>query len=312
MKQVGNGNESTCAWKIILAAHGIGLSMARRLVNAVGSPEEVLRISRTSLKTMTGLGWSQVDKISASIAKVNLEREERWLKCRDGGILAFGDEMYPSSLCPVPDPPAMLRYLGDPGVLSTPCIAIVGTRRCTATGLRQAGRFAQGLVEAGCTIISGGARGIDGEAHRATLRFEGRTIAVLGSGLGCPYPYEHESMFESIAADGGAMISEMPVHQEPRPGLFPRRNRIISGLSMAVIVIEAPVRSGAMITARIAVEEHGIDAMVVPGPADSGTSSGCHLAIQQGWAHLVTSPDDVLRLLEEDYTSRVRLRNGSQ
>ena len=114
-------------------------------------------------------------------------------------------------------------------------------------------------------------------------------------------------MFESIATSGGMMVSEVPVHQEPRPGLFPRRNRIISGLSMAVVGIEAPVRSGAMITARIAVEEHGIDAMTVPGPADSSASSGCHHAVQQGWAHLVTSPGDVLRLLEEDYSSRVRL-----
>ena len=176
--------------------------------------------------------------------------------------------MYPASLSPIPDPPSLLRYLGDPAVLSTPCIAIVGTRRCTAMGLRQAGRFAQGLVEAGCTIVSGGARGIDGEAHRATLRFGGRTVAVLGGGLGCPHPIEHESMFESIAASGGAMI-----------------------------------------TARTAVEEHGIDAMTVPGPADSWPSSGCHHAVQEGWAHLVTSPGDVMRLLEEDYSSRVRLQS---
>ena len=100
------------------------------------------------------------------------------------------------------------------------------------------------------------------------------------------------------------VLSEVSVYQEPRPGLFPRRNRIISGLSMAVIIIEAPARSGAMITARIAVEEHGIDAMAVPGPADAWTSSGCHRAVQEGWAHLVTSPEDVLRLLEEDYSTR--------
>ena len=309
MNQDDVGNERACAWRVLLAAHGIGLSMARKLVNAVGSPEGVLRISRSALKCSTGLGWSQVDRIRASIADVNLKQEQRWLQSRDGGLLAFGDGMYPASLSPIPDPPSLLRYLGEPAVLSTPCIAIVGTRRCTAMGLRQAGRFAQGLVEAGCTIVSGGARGIDGEAHRATLRFGGRTVAVLGGGLGCPYPLEHESMFESIAASGGAMISEVPIHQEPRPGLFPRRNRIISGLSMAVVVIEAPVRSGAMITARTAVEEHGIDAMTVPGPADSWPSSGCHHAVQEGWAHLVTSPGDVMRLLEEDYSSTVRLQS---
>lgn len=240
---------------------------------------------------------------------MNLGREYRWLEPRNGGILELGSDLYPARLSRVPDPPQMLRYLGDPAVLLTPCIAIVGTRRCTAAGLRQAGRFTRGLVEEGCTIVSGGARGIDGEAHRAALRFGGRTVAVLGSGLGCPYPVEHEDMFDRIIAAGGAVISEAPVYQEPRPWLFPRRNRIISGLSMAVLVIEAPVRSGAMITARIAVEEHGIDAMAVPGPADSSSFSGCHHAVQEGWAHLVASPGDVLRLLKEDYSSRSQLRS---
>ena len=309
MKHDGHDRNDGSAWRRILAAHGIGLCLARRLVKVLGSPEAVVNASQASIRRATGLRTSQVDRIRTAITKVNLGREERWLESRNGGILEFGCNLYPTRLSQVPDPPPMMRYLGDPAVLLTPCIAIVGTRRCSASGLRQAGRFTQGLVENGCTVVSGGARGIDGEAHRAALRFGGRTVVVLGSGVGCPYPLEHEDMFERIIDSGGAVVSEVPVHQEPRPGLFPRRNRIISGLSMAVLVIEAPKRSGAMITARIAVEEHGNDAMVVPGPADSPTSSGCHHAVQEGWAHLVTSPGDVLRLLNEDFSSRAQLRS---
>ncbi|MBM43583.1 MAG: DNA-protecting protein DprA [Phycisphaerae bacterium] len=302
-KGVSNDRDKA-AWRRLLSTNGIGVETARRLVRAMGSPAKVIGATREMLRKSTGLGWSRVDRIIAAIGQQDLEAEERWLASNGGVLLPFGDSMYPGRLVHLPDPPAMLRCMGDPSLLSSPCVAMVGTRRCTAMGLRQTGRFVQGFVEAGCVVVSGGARGIDAEAHRAALRFGGRTVAVLGGGLACPYPLEHEDMFNRITSSGGMVLSEVSVYQEPRPGLFPRRNRIISGLSMAVIIIEAPARSGAMITARIAVEEHGIDAMAVPGPADAWTSSGCHRAVQEGWAHLVTSPEDVLRLLEEDYSTR--------
>ena len=132
------------------------------------------------------------------------------------------------------------------------------------------------------------------------VRCGGKTVVVLGSGLACRYPPEHESLFDAVLEHGGALVSELPVHQSPRPRYFPMRNRIISGLSLGVVVIEAPIRSGAMITARLAVESHGRDAMMVPGPCGDLSYSGCHLAIQQGWAHLVTESNDVLAVLLQD------------
>jgi DNA processing protein len=295
------------AWARLLAADGIGLVTARRLVSDFGSASSACSASTDHLRSTLGCSLAAARRFRQAIRRVDLAREFAWLTAHGGALVPIEHEHYPKSLIPLPDPPGVLRVQGRLPDDDQPHVALVGTRRCTAYGLRQAGRITQGLAEAGCCIVSGGARGIDAEVHRMALRCKARTMVVLGSGLARRYPPEHDELFDRVVDAGGAILSEVAVHQPPRPGLFPRRNRIISGLSLGVVVIEAPERSGAMVTARLAVEEHGRDAMVVPGPADSLHHAGGHRAIQQGWAQLVMSADEVVAVLLQHHEAAEQL-----
>ena len=301
----------TRAWLRILSAEGVGLQTARNLVRRFGSATRVIAASRSDLGRVMKVGSVASDHLYKSMRRSDPHSESRWLKRNGGGMVAFGDSSYPTLLVPCPDAPAVLRFRGELPRHGTPCVAVVGARRATSYGLRMAAMITTGLVEHGCWIVSGGARGIDAEVHRTAVRLGGRTACVLGSGLAEPYPPEHAGLFDRIVEHGGSVISQFSTRQQPRPGLFPRRNRVISGMSHAVVVVEARRRSGALITARLAVDEHGRDAMMVPGPADASSSAGCHLAMQEGWAHLVTSASDVLRVLEEDYSASVAISTAA-
>lgn len=211
--------------------------------------------------------------------------------------IGFFDDAYPPQLREIPDPPLVLYCQGNPEALHKPGIALVGSRRCTGQGRLLAEQLAQDLATRGLNIISGLALGIDGAAHRGALRVagQGATIAVLGSGLGRLYPSRHQQLASSIVAAGGVLMSEYPHTCGPRAFHFPERNRLISGLGCATVVVEAGERSGSLITARLALEQ-GRDVMAAPGPVNSLVSIGCHRLIQQG-AALITSAEDVLLFL---------------
>ncbi len=219
----------------------------------------------------------------------------------------FGDARYPALLAPIPDPPLVLWMRGDPSALDQPSVAIVGSRAATSYGLEAASRLAGDLAAAGALVVSGLARGVDSAAHRGALAAGGRTAAVLGSGVDVVYPPEHVGLCEAIAAEG-VVLSEWPPGTAPRPFHFPARNRIISGLSLAVVVVEAAEKSGSLITAGYALEQ-GRAVMAVPGNILSGRHRGCHGLIRDG-AAVVESAEDVLAELRSS-SLRPAAREGA-
>ncbi|MBI4394664.1 MAG: DNA-protecting protein DprA [Candidatus Omnitrophica bacterium] len=214
-------------------------------------------------------------------------------------IISVLDAEYPKNLASIYDPPLILYVQGTLIPEDEVAVAIVGSRYPSTYGIKTAGRFASELAGKGLTIISGFARGIDGEAHRGALRAKGRTIAVLGCGLDVVYPKEHASLREEMISNG-ALISEFPLSTLPQAFQFPKRNRIISGLSKGVLVVEAGHKSGSLITARLAAEE-GREVYAIPGPIDSLTSSGTNQLICDG-AKLAARPEDIL----EDLAPQIR------
>ena len=208
--------------------------------------------------------------------------------------IVFGDPAYPERLAAIPDPPPLLWINGDPAVLARPTVAIVGSRHATPTSLDLAAILARDLAALGLVVASGFARGVDGAAHRGALEGGGLTVAVLGNGLAHVYPPEHAPLASVIAASG-AIVSELAPDAPPLPDHFPRRNRIISGLALGVVVVEASLRSGSLITARLALEQ-GREVMAVPGGALGGRHTGSHSLIRDG-AALVETAGDVLDAL---------------
>ncbi len=215
----------------------------------------------------------------------------RWLEGDNRHLVTFGSALYPPLLAQISSPPLMLFVEGTADLLQSAQIAMVGSRNFTYYGEQYAQVFAGGLVSSGFTVTSGLAMGIDGISHRATLEAQGKTIAVLGSGLLNRYPLQHAKLADHILEQGGALVSEHLVTAPPLAAHFPRRNRVISGLSAGVLVIEATLRSGSLITARYALEQ-GREVFALPGPLGSATSEGTHWLIQQG-AYLVTAPNDI-------------------
>ena len=273
---------------------GAGPKAIRRLLDRFGSPSRVLAASGPELAQVERVGPQLIHAIRTASHHVDAESIVAW--CRKSGvaIVREGHRGYPTRLGDLDTPPPILFVRGEISVADELAVAIVGTRHPTPYGLRQAERFAFGLAKAGITVISGLARGIDAASHEGALGAGGRTIAVLGSGLGQIYPAEHAGLADTIGGSG-AVVSEFPPDAKPRAGMFPRRNRVIAGLSLATLVIEAPDRSGALITARLAGEQ-GRAVLALPGPVNGRASRGCHALIRDG-ATLVRSVDDVLEAI---------------
>jgi len=285
---------------------GFGHATIRRCLEAFGSASATLEARADEIAEIQRVGAQRARKLRNDLEKTlqsdAVDEERRAMQRHAVRLIGQADVDYPRLLKHIPDPPALLWVRGRMVQEDALALGIVGSRKCSQYGREQADRFASLCAQSGLTIVSGGARGIDAAAHRAALRIGGRTIAVIGSGLAKPYPHDHQALFDTIAdptGDQGAVISEFPMNTPPIAENFPRRNRIISGLSLGVLVVEAALRSGALITARLAVEEHHRELMAVPGRVDAKSSAGCHKIIREGWATLVTGPADVLDALGE-------------
>lgn len=218
-----------------------------------------------------------------------------WLEEPGHHVLMWDDPAYPGLLEELPDAPPLLFIEGDPALLERPQLAMVGSRRASRPGLDNATAFARSLAGGGFVVTSGLALGIDGAAHQGALDVGGKTIAVLGTGLKCLYPRRHLGLAARIVEAGGALVSELPLDCPPQAANFPRRNRIISGLSLGVLVVEASPSSGSLITARLAAEQ-GREVYAIPGSIHHPGARGCHQLIRQG-AALVESVEDVLQAL---------------
>lgn len=261
-----------------------------------GSPVDALALLRETRSTLAalGLGEAAIEAIRRP-ERDALDSDLKWLQGEKRQLVSWGSRDYPALLAEAIDAPLVLFVEGDPGVLGLPQLAMVGSRNPTSIGRETATSFASHLAAAGLVITSGLALGIDAASHRGALQAGGRSVAVLGCGLDRIYPRENTELGRRVAASG-ALISEYPTGTPPLPQNFPRRNRIISGLSVGTLVVEAALRSGSLITARLAAEQ-GREVFAIPGSIHSPLSRGCHRLLRHG-AKLVESADDIFSELE--------------
>ncbi len=276
-------------WLKLSLIPGIGDRTLTQLVTAFGSPEAVLASGRNALTHY--LSPKQIDAVLVGPDKTLLAQTEAWLGEEGHSLMTLADADYPEYLREIADAPPLLYCLGRRELLNQPCLGIVGSRNATPQGLLDAEAFAAALSNAGLTIVSGMALGIDAAAHRGGLIGTGASIAVVGTGLDRIYPARNKTLAHQLA-ENGLIVSEFALGTPPLPGHFPKRNRIISGLSRGVLVVEAAPDSGSLITARVAAEQ-GREVFAIPGSIHSPLSRGCHALIKQG-AKLVESAQDVL------------------
>ncbi len=289
-------DEELKPWLLLNLVPGLGPRLTQALVDKFKTPEAILLAKPEALASVPHLGHNIALKLYDSFRKYDAEIELSNMRLHGVKALLKDKPDYPESLANIYDPPRVLYYKGTILPTDSKAVAIVGSRACTEYGKRIARKFAKGLAQAGYTIVSGLARGIDAEAHLGALEAGGRTIAVLAGGLSKIYPPEHLKLAQEVA-QAGALIVEAPMMQDPLPGMFPARNRIISGLSKAVIIIEAAEKSGALISA-VHASEQGKPVLAVPGSIESSASGGTNALIRKG-AILVRSVDDILDELRD-------------
>ena len=279
------------AWLHLLHSPGVGREAARRLLARFGSPQAAIASAVDQLRecvdaptalTLATPPEGHARRLAATLAWRAAAPARR--------ILVLGEADYPEPLLHSADPPLLLYLLGDAGLLAAPSLAIVGSRKPSAQGRDNARNFANTLAGQGWTIVSGLAAGVDGAAHEGALAAGGRTIAVIGTGIDRVYPPSHRTLAHRIA-EQGLIVSELPLGAPPLAAHFPQRNRIIAGLARGTLVVEAALRSGSLITARLA-SESGREVMAIPGSILAPQSAGCHALIRQG-AALVESPEQV-------------------
>ncbi len=281
-------------WLRLIHAPGVGPAQARELLARFPDAANACAASKAALAA-AGLSPEAADTLRAEHPPAGVERDREWAAAAaDRHLLSLADPRYPARLAAIADPPPVLYVQGDPEVLAYPALAIVGTRHPSPAGEEIAHDLAQHLAASGLVIVSGLALGIDGAAHAGALAGGGLTVAAAGTGLDRIYPARHESLARRIAAEG-ALVSELPVGTRPSRSAFPRRNRILAGLCVGTLVVEAAVRSGSLITARLATEQDR-EVFAIPGSIHNPVARGCHRLIRQG-AKLVETADDVLEEL---------------
>ena len=299
-------------WLVLRAIPGVGDAILLKLVHAFGAPDAVLSAPQSALEEI-GCRPPLVEAIRrgpAPDAIRKLDKELDQLQRRNVTVLTYLDAQYPAPLKTIPDPPPLLYVQGSLQEADRHAVAIVGTRKVSAAGRIVAEELARDLAKMGFTIVSGLARGVDAAAHRGALAGKGRTLAVMGCGLDRTYPADHRQLRETIEQEG-AVLSELPLGAAPHSYHFPRRNRIISGLSLGVVVTEAAIESGSLITARLAGEQ-GREVFAVPGFVKAEQSRGPNSLIKDG-ARLVESAQDILEELlpQLDPAFRERLAGGA-
>lgn len=271
---------------------GIGAATARQLSAHFGSFAAALAAPVSELAVVPLIGQARAEQLAATLQKVSVEAELERAAAAQIQLITWEDKLYPPLLKEIADPPLVLYVAGSPTVLDTPGVAIIGTRHPTIYGRDIAKRMGYQLASQGYTVVSGLAVGIDTEAHNGALQAKGNTVAVLGGALDRFFPRENRGLARSIVESGGAVITEYPFGRQPDRQTFPMRNRIVSGLSRGVLVVEASQTSGTLITANHALEQNR-SVMAVPGRIDSPASVGCHKLLREG-ARLVVSVDDVV------------------
>lgn len=288
-------DDDFAAWLRLLQTPGLGRDAARRALAACGSPQAVLAASPATLRSLVGAGAAAALGHPPPDFEARLAAALHW---RHGGadrhLLTLGDAAYPPLLLQTADPPLLLYVQGRVEALSARSLAVVGSRQATAQGLDTTRDFAAALCGGGLAVVSGLAQGIDAAAHEGALAAGGLTVAVVGTGLDRVYPPRHHDLAQRVARQG-ALVSEFAPGMPPLPANFPQRNRIIAGLSLGTLVVEAALQSGSLITARLAAEA-GREVFAVPGSIHAPQSRGCHALLRLG-AKLVECTADILEEL---------------